>query len=43
MQTWQRGFEPHGLTVAQVLLTHEDLRERDRYLSIKAVLNQLVA
>jgi glutamate 5-kinase len=43
MQTWQRGFEPHGLTVAQVLLTHEDLRERDRYLSVKAVLNQLVA
>jgi len=43
MQTWQRGFEPHGLTVAQVLLTREDLRERDRYLSIKAVLNQLVA
>ena len=43
MQTWQRGFDPHGLTVAQVLLTHDDLRERDRHLSIKAVLNQLVA
>jgi glutamate 5-kinase len=43
MQTWQRGFDPHGLTVAQVLLTHEDLRERDRHLSVKATLNQLVA
>lgn len=43
MQTWQRGFEPHGLTVAQVLLTRDDLRERDRCLSIKSVLNQLVA
>jgi glutamate 5-kinase len=43
MQTWQHGFEPHGLTVAQVLLTHDDLRERDRHLSIKATLNQLVA
>jgi len=43
MQTWQRGFEPHHLTVAQVLLTREDLRERDRCLSIKSVLNQLVA
>jgi glutamate 5-kinase len=43
MQTWQRGFAPHGITVAQVLLTREDLRERDRYLSIQAVLNQLVA
>jgi glutamate 5-kinase len=43
MQTWQRGFEPHALTVAQVLLTREDLRERDRTLSVKATLNQLVA
>jgi glutamate 5-kinase len=42
MQTWQRGFEPHGLTVAQVLLTREDLRERSRYLSVKATLRQLV-
>jgi len=38
MQTWQRGFEPHGLTVAQVLLTHEDLRERSRHLGVKACL-----
>jgi len=43
MQTWQHGFDPHGITVAQVLLTREDLRERDRYLSIKATLDQLVA
>ena len=43
MQTWQRGFDPHGIIVAQVLLTREDLRERDRYLSIKATLDQLVA
>jgi glutamate 5-kinase len=43
MQTWQRGFDPHGLTVAQVLLTHDDLRARDRYLSVKATLAQLVA
>lgn len=43
METWQRGFDPHGVTVAQVLLTREDLRARDRYLSIKATLRQLVA
>jgi glutamate 5-kinase len=43
MQIWQQGFAPHGLTVAQVLLTREDLRERDRHLSIKSVLNQLVS
>jgi hypothetical protein len=28
METWQAGFAPHGITVAQVLLTHEDLRIR---------------
>jgi glutamate 5-kinase len=42
MQVWQDAFRPHGLTVAQVLLTHEDLRARDRYLSVKATLRQLV-
>lgn len=43
MQTWQRGFEPHGLTVAQVLLTHEDLRERSRHLGVKAALTEILA
>jgi glutamate 5-kinase len=43
MQTWQAGFAPHRLTVAQVLLTHEDLRARDRYLGIKRCLSQLIA
>jgi glutamate 5-kinase len=42
MQTWQRGFEPHGATVAQVLLTHDDLRERGRYLNVKATLEELL-
>ncbi len=43
MQTWQSGFAPHGITVAQVLLTHEDLRARERYLGIKQCLAQLLA
>lgn len=43
MQTWQAGFAPFGVTVAQVLLTHEDLRARDRYLGIKQCLEQLLA
>ncbi len=43
MQTWETGFTPHGITVAQVLLTHEDLRARDRYLGIKQCLDQLLA
>jgi glutamate 5-kinase len=43
MQTWQAGFTPHAITVAQVLLTHEDLRARERYLGIKQCLDQLIA
>lgn len=42
MQTWQTGFAPHGLTVAQVLLTHDDLRLRSRYLGVQETLRQLI-
>lgn len=43
MQTWQAGFAVHGLTVAQVLLTHDDLRVRSRYLGVQETLRQLIA
>jgi glutamate 5-kinase len=43
MQHWQEGFEPHGLTVAQVLLTHEDLRARARFLGVKETLAQIAS
>lgn len=43
MQTWQTGFAPHQLTVAQVLLTHDDLRVRSRYLGVQETLRQLIA
>jgi glutamate 5-kinase len=43
MQTWQAGFAPHELTVAQVLLTHDDLRVRARYLGVQETLRQLIA
>ena len=43
MQTWQRAFAPHQLGVAQVLLTHDDLRVRSRYLGVKETLRQLIA
>jgi len=43
MQTWQAGFAPHQLTVAQVLLTHDDLRLRARYLGVQETLRQLIA
>ena len=42
MQTWQRGFDPHGLTVAQVLLTHDDLRIRSRHLAVKETFERLL-
>jgi glutamate 5-kinase len=42
MQTWQSGFAPHNLTVAQVLLTHDDLRVRTRYLGVQETLRQLI-
>ncbi|HEX3728374.1 MAG TPA: glutamate 5-kinase [Opitutaceae bacterium] len=43
METWRAGFAPHGLPVAQALLTHEDLRGRDRHLGVKETLRQIVA
>ncbi|HVW19887.1 MAG TPA: glutamate 5-kinase [Opitutaceae bacterium] len=43
METWKAGFAPHGITVAQALLTHEDLRGRDRHLGVKETLRQIVA
>jgi glutamate 5-kinase len=42
MQTWQSAFEPHGITVAQVLLTHEDLRGRARFLGVKNTLAEVI-
>jgi glutamate 5-kinase len=43
MQTWQRGFEPHGSTVAQILLTHEDVRSRARHLGVKAAIEAILS
>jgi glutamate 5-kinase len=42
MQTWQAAFEPHEITVAQVLLTHDDLRSRARYLGVKDTLARVL-
>src|SRR5436190_6219638 len=43
MQIWQSSFAPHALTVAQVLLTHDDLRVRTRYVGVQETLRQLIA
>ena len=42
MQVWQTAFAPHALTVAQVLLTHDDLRVRTRYLGVRETLRQII-
>jgi len=41
MQTWQHGFDPHGLVAAQVLLIHDDLRVRSRYLAVRRTFERL--
>ncbi|TVR50246.1 MAG: glutamate 5-kinase [Puniceicoccaceae bacterium] len=42
IQLWQRALEPHQLTAAQILLTHDDLRLRGRYLAVKGTLEHLL-
>ncbi len=42
MAAWREVFLDHGLQVAQVLLTAEDLAARERYLNAKATLEALL-
>ncbi len=43
MQVWQEEFSHFSITVGQVLLTHDDLRVRSRYLGVQETLHQLIA
>lgn len=43
VQTYDGLFEQHGLHTAQLLLTHEDLSDRKRYLNARATLRALMA
>lgn len=43
IQCWQDGLQPHGLIAGQILLTHEGLRIRNRYVNAKATIEQLIA
>jgi glutamate 5-kinase len=43
MQTWEKAFEPFGITVAQVLLTREDVRARKRHLAVHDTLDKLLS
>ncbi|MEM9193022.1 MAG: glutamate 5-kinase [Myxococcota bacterium] len=42
MNEWQAAFDASGFTCAQILLTHSDLEDRDRYLNARAALEALL-
>jgi glutamate 5-kinase len=42
MQRWERAFAAHGIPVGQVLLTHEDVADRARFLSARHALFALL-
>jgi glutamate 5-kinase len=43
INTWQHCFDPHRLTVAQILLTREDLRARHRHNAVSNTIERLLA
>jgi glutamate 5-kinase len=43
MRAYERAFEKRGLKVGQLLLTHEDFENRERYLNAKNTLETLVS
>lgn len=42
VQVYESCFREHGLATAQILLTHEDLAERKRYLNARSTLRTLL-
>ena len=42
VQAYESQFKRHGIHTAQVLLTHEDLADRKRYLNARSTLNALL-
>lgn len=42
VRAWELGFETHGIRAAQILLTHEDVADRARYLNARATLKSLL-
>jgi len=42
IQTYEASFQAHGLQTAQILLTHEDLSDRQRYLNARSTLSTLL-
>lgn len=43
VQVYESAFQAHGLHTAQVLLTHDDLVDRGRYLNARSTLSTLLA
>jgi glutamate 5-kinase len=41
-QAWESAFKRHGIQTAQILLTHEDASDRQRYLNIRSTLRTLL-
>lgn len=41
-ETWQSALSPHGITVAQLLLTRDDVRGRRRHVAIRDLLEELL-
>jgi len=42
MQAWERAFAPHGIPVGQILLTHEDVSARGRFLAARHAIAALL-
>ena len=42
IQTWETAFKQQGLNSAQILLTHDDLSNRKRYLNARSALQTLL-
>jgi len=43
VQTWEQLFQAHGVHTAQVLVTHDDLSDRKRYLNARSTLLALIS
>lgn len=42
VQAWELGFGRHGIRAAQILLTHEDVADRGRYLNARGTFRTLL-
>jgi glutamate 5-kinase len=42
VEAYERSFREHGLHTAQILLTHADLADRERYLNARSTLRRLL-